>query len=199
MYFLPRLTTSLVLALLATLSLFYLMNFLIKSEQVPIESVPSIIIELVKPLEMTDLTVVTPTATPPPQPAAEPKRPIVFLPGETLISIGGGLADPFIPNDGPAFGGPTDGGYLPLVRVAPAYPRSAITRGVEGYTVVEFDITAEGTVKNPRILVAYPTSIFNASSLKAIQKFKYKPHVENGVARPVFGVRNKFTYRLGEE
>ena len=63
---------------------------------------------------------------------------------------------------------------------------------------MEFDISAEGTVINPRILVAYPTSIFNAASLKAIQKFKYKPYVENGVAKPVFGIRNKFSYQLGE-
>jgi protein TonB len=198
MYILPRLTTSLALALLATLSLFYLMTSLIKSEQVHIESIPSIIIELVKPLEMTDVPPISTPATPPPQPAAEPERPTIAFQGGTSIPIYTGIHTPFVPNDGPVFGGPIDGGYLPLVRVSPAYPRNAITRGVEGYTVVEFDITAEGTVKNPRILVAYPTSIFNASSLKAIQKFKYKPHVENGVAQPVFGVRNKFTYKLGE-
>jgi protein TonB len=198
MHFLPRLTTSLMLALLATLSLFYLMNFLIKSEQVPIETIPSIIIELVKPLEMKDVEIPTSTPIPPPQPATEPQRPSIAFQEGTNIPIYTGIDTPFVPDEDPTIGGFTDGGYLPLVRVAPAYPRSAISRGVEGYTIVEFDISAEGTVKNSRILVAYPTSIFNASSLKAIQKFKYKPYVENGVAKPVFGVRKKFTYQLAE-
>jgi len=34
----------------------------------------------------------------------------------------------------------TDGEYLPIVKVAPQYPRRALSRGIEGYVIVEFTI-----------------------------------------------------------
>ena len=197
MYLIPRLTTSLVMALAVTLALFYLMKTLIETDEIKIETIPTIIIDLVKPLEMREVIVESQTPTPPPPPAVEPEPPTPVFPGEKITKIHTGPKDPDVPSADITIGGFTDGGYLPLVRVEPTYPRSAITRGIEGYTVVEFDITAQGIVQNPRVLVAFPSNIFNAASLKAISKFKYKPRVDNGVAQPVYGIRNKFVYRLG--
>ena len=36
---------------------------------------------------------------------------------------------------------PSDGEYLPIVKVQPVYPRRALSRGIEGYVIVEFTVT----------------------------------------------------------
>jgi len=99
--------------------------------------------------------------------------------------------------------GATDGEYLPIVKVAPVYPSRAMSRGVEGYVIVEFTVTELGTVIDPVVIEAFdtngnPTSLFDRSALQAVVKFKYKPKVVDGVAVSVRGVRNKLTYNLAD-
>ncbi len=88
-----------------------------------------------------------------------------------------------------------DGEYLPIVKVAPIYPRSAQTRGIEGYCVVSYVVTVTGAVRNPRV-VECSSSLFRNASLRASLKFKYKPRVVEGEPVEVHGVLNKFTYEL---
>ncbi|MFT4713668.1 MAG: protein TonB [Candidatus Azotimanducaceae bacterium] len=92
--------------------------------------------------------------------------------------------------------GLSDGGMLPLVSVQPNYPRRAAERGVEGYTIVEFDVSAQGMVKNPRIIEHHPNSVFDAESIKAIQKFKFKPEIVNGKAIPRNDIMKRFKFEL---
>ena len=40
--------------------------------------------------------------------------------------------------------GVSDGEYLPIVKVAPVYPSRALSRGLEGYVIVEFTVTQAG-------------------------------------------------------
>ena len=84
-----------------------------------------------------------------------------------------------------------DGEYLPIVKVAPIYPRRALSRGIEGYVIVEFTVTKQGTVRNPVVIEAKPEGIFNQSAMAAAKKFKYKPRVIDGQATEVAGVQNK--------
>jgi protein TonB len=66
-------------------------------------------------------------------------------------------------------------------------------------------VTATGTTKD---VIALPekcvkangdqTSMFNRASVKAAQKFKYKPRVIDGVAVEVPNMHNKFTYKMGK-
>lgn len=42
----------------------------------------------------------------------------------------------------------SDGEYLPIVKVQAAYPRRALQRGIEGYVVVEFTVTKQGSVRD---------------------------------------------------
>lgn len=88
-----------------------------------------------------------------------------------------------------------DGEYLPIVKVAPIYPRSAQTRGIEGYCVVSYTVTVTGAVRDPRV-VECSSSLFRSASLRASTKFKYKPRVIDGEPVEVHGVLNKFTYEL---
>ena len=89
-----------------------------------------------------------------------------------------------------------DGEYLPIVKVAPIYPRRAQTRGISGYCIVEYTVTASGAIRDPRAVDCEPAGVFEKASVKASLKFKYKPRVVDGVAIEVGGVQNKFTYEL---
>jgi protein TonB len=92
-----------------------------------------------------------------------------------------------------------DGEYLPIVKVAPIYPRRAQTRGITGYCIVTYTVTTTGAIRDPYVeneTDCSPKGIFERASLKAALKFKYKPRVVDGEAIEVAGVQNKFTYEL---
>jgi len=72
---------------------------------------------------------------------------------------------------------------IPLVRIPPIYPMRAANRRIQGWVKVEFTITKEGTVKNPVIVASKPSTIFNRAALKAIKRWKFKPHIMAGVAQ----------------
>ena len=99
--------------------------------------------------------------------------------------------------------GASDGEYLPIVKVAPIYPSRALSRGIEGYVIVEFTVTKAGTVQNPVVVEAFtdkgnPTTIFNRAAIKAASKFKYKPKVIDGEPVDVAGVQNKITFKIAK-
>lgn len=89
-----------------------------------------------------------------------------------------------------------DGDYLPIVKVAPIYPRRAQSRGIEGFVVVEFVVTKNGSVRDPVVIQAEPANIFNRAAVAATLKFKYKPRVVDGVAMEVAGVQNKISFEM---
>ena len=90
----------------------------------------------------------------------------------------------------------SDGEYLPIVKVAPIYPRRAQSRGIEGFVIVEFTVTSSGSVRDPHVLHSEPESIFDQAAIDAAAKFKYKPRVVDGVAQEVAGVQNKITFEI---
>ena len=90
----------------------------------------------------------------------------------------------------------SDGEYLPIVKVAPIYPRRAQSRGIEGYCIVQYTVTKSGSIRDPQAVDCQPAGIFERASVKASLKFKYKPRVVDGEAIEVAGVQNKFTYEL---
>ncbi|WP_206483536.1 energy transducer TonB [Thalassotalea sp. G2M2-11] len=90
----------------------------------------------------------------------------------------------------------SDGDYLPIVKVAPIYPRRAQSRGIEGYVIVEFTVTSNGSVRDPIVIEANPEGIFDRAALDAALKFKYKPRVVDGNATEVAGVQNKISFEI---
>ena len=92
--------------------------------------------------------------------------------------------------------GGADGEYLPIVKVAPMYPRRANSRGIEGYCTVEYTVTKNGSVRDPVPIDCQPKGYFERTSVKAALKFKYKPRVIDGEPIDVSGVRNRFTFEL---
>lgn len=91
--------------------------------------------------------------------------------------------------------GVSDGEYLPIVKVAPVYPSRALSRGLEGYVIVEFTVTQTGATKDV-VVVESTSSLFERAAVDAAYKFKYKPRVIDGVAVEVPGVRNKITFEI---
>lgn len=119
-------------------------------------------------------------------------------PGATSVSFGGANVNQQVDLGGAAFGGITDGDYLPIVKVTPQYPRRAAERGVEGYVLLEFTVTALGTVENPVVIEAEPKGYFERAAIRAALKFKYKAKVMNGEPMAVAGVRNLITFELAD-
>lgn len=91
-----------------------------------------------------------------------------------------------------------DTDIVPLVRVEPMYPRSAMQRGVEGYVTVEFTISANGTVKDAKAVDADPKGVFNQAALAAVRKWKYNPKIENGQAVDRPGVVVTLEFKIHE-
>ena len=91
---------------------------------------------------------------------------------------------------------PSDGDYLPIVKVQPMYPRRALTRGIEGYVIVMFTVTRQGTTRDHVIVESKPRGIFDRAALRAATKFKYKPRIVDGQPIEVPGVKNKITFLI---
>ncbi len=91
--------------------------------------------------------------------------------------------------------GISDGEYLPIVKVAPVYPARALQRGLEGYVIVAFTVTAAGTTRDATVVESTST-LFERAALEAALKFKYKPRVIDGEAVEVPGVQNKISFEI---
>lgn len=89
-----------------------------------------------------------------------------------------------------------DGEYLPIVKVAPEYPRQAIDREITGYVIVEYTVTQLGTVVDPRVVESEPAGVFEAAALRSVLKYRYKPRVVDGEAVAVSGVRTIIRFEL---
>ena len=90
--------------------------------------------------------------------------------------------------------GGNDRDVVPLVRVDPQYPPRAKQRGIEGYVDIEFTIGPAGTVKDPKIIGAYPQGVFEQNALRAVRRWRYNAMMVDGepVARHGVQVRIRF-------
>ncbi len=199
-----RYSSALVFAAVITFSLFFMMQYLIVSSNYPLDDdVVGYIVDFVQ-LEREEIVQTKkpkpkkppPPETPPPEPPApkldkaKPNADIIEIaavPVTTDIEIS---TSGFSLNTG-------DSEYLPLVKIQPIYPRRALARGIEGYVILEFTVTRQGTVKDIKVVESDPkTTIFHDGAIKAARKFKYKPRVVDGQAIEVPGVQNKISFKI---
>ena len=94
---------------------------------------------------------------------------------------------------------PADGDIMPLVRVPAQYPRNAASRGIEGWVILEFDVTPEGTTENVHVIDSDPKNIFDRAAIRAVEKFKYKPKIVNGQPTKQFNVKFKYSFALADD
>ncbi len=198
-----RYATAMALGLLVTLGVLFTMQILIATPQAKLDEsgtrhfVDFVRVQREETLQRNERRREKPVApdSPPPQ-AIQPR---VDAMEETQVAV----AVPTAPLDVGAKMSvsslglvASDGDYLPIVKIAPVYPTAAQNRGVEGYCLVEYTVTAAGTTRDVKIIEADPPGIFNKVSIAAALKFKYRPRVVNGEPIEVHGVRNLFRYEL---
>jgi protein TonB len=109
--------------------------------------------------------------------------------GGSVGEVGGGVG-----GDGAAGGAEA----VPLVRVSPLYPPRAQSRGVEGWVLLQFTITPQGTTKDIEVLDADPKGYFERAAKDAVKKYKYKPRIVDGVAVDWPGVQLVISFKLEE-
>jgi len=85
--------------------------------------------------------------------------------------------------------------YLPISKQAPDYPQRALDKGIEGDCTVEYSVTPQGKVDNPKV-VGNCHPAFIRPSLVAAATFRYQPRLVDGQPVTVPGVRNTFHYKI---
>jgi protein TonB len=195
-----RFIIGVVLGAVATFLLFMIMQSVIKSDRNPFtDAFDGKIVDFVRLDEDQELELKKRKPDPPPPPdEPPPDMPKPEFDSSDVsqgVDIGAVNVDIDL-NIGGIGGFSSDGEYLPIVKVAPVYPRRAQTRGIEGYVLLEFTVTRTGAVTDPVVLESKPPGIFDRSAMNAAVKFKYKPKVVNGEAIDVAGVRNRITFEL---
>lgn len=181
------------LGLLVTLSLFWMMQIMIRSHGGLPEIGDLKMVEFVRLDRDTDLRArsrALPKKPPPKKKPSPPKMntaqtaprqkmridmPNLDIPVNARIA--GSLVDGLQVG---GFSGTLSTGLIPVFRVPPQYPLRAANRGIEGWVQVEFVINEQGRVVNPIVVDAYPSSIFNRAAIRAISRWKFNPKVIAG-------------------
>lgn len=192
------------MGMVATLGLLLLMSALINVEfDMPVWAPPTAPVDVVMP----EIEVAPPRPLPPVRPV-DPVEPPPPLPNQVEIpnpGAGPGISIPTQPVKPPP-AGPTvaSGQLMPIVQVAPQYPRVALNRGVEGYVTLSFTVTTTGRTRDPMVIKAVtkdgtPTSVFDRAAIAAVQGFRYNPQVENGLAVEVHNVQTRLVFELAND
>ena len=93
---------------------------------------------------------------------------------------------------------PVDGDTLAIVRVLPRYPSRALSRGIEGWVLLEFAIDELGLAVNPVVIESEPPGIFDRAATSAVKRWKYRPMIEDGRPRMRPGVRQLISFEIAE-
>lgn len=135
----------------------------------------------------------------PPPPPPQVERQASDLPSESLSTIVGSIPEFDAPdlNSGNVSFNISDRNAQPLVRIPPQYPPRAAERGIEGYCLMQFNVSPDGT---PIDIVALDcsSSMFERSSIRAVERWRYSPRIVNGVAQTRTGVQTQLDYQLDE-
>ena len=69
---------------------------------------------------------------------------------------------------------------------------------IEGYVKVAYDVNADGTVSNARVVEAVPPGVFDEAALAAVRTWRFKPAVDHGKVVPAKDRISRVKFRLGE-
>lgn len=193
-----RVIVSAMLAVAVTMSLFYLMHYLVSNTNQNLDNTAGNVditfreVKLDQEIQQKDRR--KPEEPPPPkEPPPPPKMQVenVNQPVSPLPDLQAPNLDVPFSGSGVFLGGlragegAQDGQLIPLVRIQPQYPRRAALAGIEGWVKVAFTITETGAVTDPQVVDSKPPRIFDREAIRAILKWKFKPRVVNGQAIPM--------------
>ena len=167
-----RLLGGAAIALIVTFLLYWLMATLVAAGREAMTEGPSgRIVDFVRVKKDQDLNVDQKKPEKPQKPQAAPDTPQPQQndnqnPDANTVNIGPmNVANDVSLQNG--FGlSASDGEYLPIVKVAPSYPSSAMSRGLEGYVILEYTVTRQGTVRDP-VVIESSSSLFERSAIRS--------------------------------
>lgn len=197
----PRFTLALGAALAVTFLVALIMQGLISSGGSVIEDKGfGKLVEFVHVQEDDDLQTKSRQVKKPPAPPEEPPKPEMAKPDLDMtankVDMGSVDMSAGLSVDTGLAGARGDGEYLPIVRIAPQYPRRAAQKGIEGYVDLEFTVSKLGSTKDVVVINAQPANIFNRAAIASVLKYKYKPKVEDGKPIDVPGVQIRVTFEM---
>ena len=197
---LARVGVSLLTGVVVTFALLWLMQILIATGKEAIQDRPEFrFVDFVRVKQQELTQTKKPKPKKPPEPEQEPPD---IPPPQTdrfdsaqAVNIGRVSVSTGVNVGGIGGFENIDGEYLPIVKVAPIYPRRAQSRGLSGFCILSFTVTHLGTTADISV-VECTSSLFERASVNAAAKFKYKPRVVDGEPISVPGVQHKITFEI---
>jgi protein TonB len=84
---------------------------------------------------------------------------------------------------------------IPLVRIAPSYPRRALIRGDSGDVTLRFTVDVDGTTKDIEV-VESTSPVFERPAVEALGKWRYALQREHGALVARHGVQTVIRFQL---
>lgn len=199
-----RLAVGLPFAAIAAVLLFLCMRLMVAAAEPSVEAkAPPPVFDLwqevveIEPKPKPTRPELKPVTPPPPTPVIRTAE--ATQPTEGMVAIGGRI---------PEFGRPELGHDMinfamidtdtqPVIRVSGAYPMRAQERGLEGYCLMRFDVGADGTPVNIEA-TRCTSGLFESASIRAVERWRYNPKIQNGAAVVRRGVETRIDYTLGD-
>ena len=190
---LKMLGSTLTASLVLTISIFYIMQWLIDVGDVELDNTSIKIADVTMPERELELLMdmERPQEDEPP-PETMPPEFDMTPPAEVDSSA----ARPNLGFKGKKAGVFADGSYVPIFQVPPVYPRRALERGIEGCVMLKFTVTKVGSTKDPSVEWAVPPGIFDRAAMRSALKYKYKPQIRDGEAIEVPNVRTVVIFKI---
>lgn len=198
-----RLIVGVPIAAVITFLLFTLMQILIFEDGVELEDEKEelriTISDVAEDIQVRarDLTLDDVQQAEPPPPPPQIPRQAADAPSEDMRTTMGALPDFDAPNltgDQISFD-VSDRDAQPLVRIEPQYPPRAAERGLAGNCLMQFDVTPDGQPTNITV-VSCSSTLFQQTSIRAVERWRYEPRIEGGNAVWRRGVRTTLDYRM---
>jgi protein TonB len=138
--------------------------------------------ELAPPLNLTnapELPAVTPPKEAPPkavdapvvvqQTPAPPAKPAPAPPAAGKPGPASDTGEPVFDRD-----------LVAISKPDPRYPPRALRAGIQGVVTIEFIVTPEGTVRDPKVIRSEPPDVFDDAAREGVLRWKFKPKIVDG-------------------
>ena len=190
---LKMLGSTLAASFVLTISIFFIMQWLIDVGDVELDNTSIKIADVTMPERELELLMdmERPQEEEPP-PETMPPEFDMTPPAEVDSSA----ARPNLGFKGKKAGVFADGSYVHIFQVPPVYPRRALERGIEGCVMLKFTVTKVGSTRDPSVEWAVPPGIFDRAAMRSALKYKYKPQIRDGEAIEVPNVRTVVIFKI---
>jgi protein TonB len=90
----------------------------------------------------------------------------------------------------------SDRGAVCQVCLNPDYPSQAKDRGIEGWVIVQFNVTKEGRVKDVLILDAQPRGLWDRETIRGVSNWRFQPALKDGKPVEIAGMKKKIVFEM---